>query len=109
MTYRIINIMNLIEYDPLNILKISRVIVKHLLQNLSSHNDACCICVQGNISSADTNYIRLILMYLTISELIFELSVLLIRQSLNWRSVDSFGHVLPRNGDSILRDNSFTS
>ena len=61
MTYRIVDIVNLVEYDPLDILEVGRVVVEHLLQDLSSHDHARCVGVERDISSANTNYQRLIM------------------------------------------------
>ena len=47
--------MDLIENDPLYVLDVVRVLIQHLLQDLSCHDDASCIGVQRDISSAYTN------------------------------------------------------
>lgn len=92
--------MNLIEDNPLDILKIVWIIwVELFVQDFSSHDNNCGIFIDANITSADSDVIKLR----------FEVSELLVRQSFDGSCEDSFGFVGKGQGDSILSNNSLTS
>ena len=75
--------MDLIENDPLNICNSRAVIVQHLLQNLSSHDQARCVFVKLHIACKHTH----------IPELELKVSIFLVRERLNRGGVDGLGHM----------------
>lgn len=95
----VIDVMDFIEDNPFDVGDSWWVIVKHLLENLSGHDQAWRVFIKLNISCEHAN----------ITELELEVSVLLIRQWFDRRCVDRLSHVSSWQGDRVLGDQGLTS
>ena len=58
-TLLIIDVVNFVENDPLDVSNTRRIIVKHLLQDFSCHNQARCILVELDITSKHAHIAKL--------------------------------------------------
>lgn len=90
--------MYLVEDDPLDVLQLSDLIVKHALQDFCCHNQAASIAIKLNVASKDAY----------IAELQLKVSVFLVAKTLNRRRVDSFRHVASAQCDSVLSNSCFS-
>lgn len=86
------HVVHLIEYDPFYFSHDLAASVNHVPQDLGRHDQACRILVNRHIACNQTH----------IPELILQLSVLLIRQCLDRRSVDHSASVLQRKGYCVF-------
>jgi hypothetical protein len=69
-SFFIVDIMNLIEYDPLHILKIVHIVIKLTLKHLCCHDNTGCVSVDADISCQYSN--------IFFAKLLFEVSEFLI-------------------------------
>jgi hypothetical protein len=82
-SFLIVYVMHLIKYDPLNISYHFSSSIQIISQNFGCHDNARCLWIQGNISSYNSDRFKLLT----------QLTILLITQCLNRRSVDNFSFV----------------
>jgi len=94
----IVNVVDLIEDDPFNVLDLAAVVVKHRLEDFGCHDQTGCVLIELDIASDDAN----------IPKLQLEVPVFLVTQGLNRRGVNRLGHVSSGKRDGILRDHCLT-
>jgi len=91
--------MHLIKYNPSHLSYNLWPIIKHTPQNLCGHNNTTCTLIHSNITSHQTNIMKLLLQF----------PVLLITQSLNRTSINNPLLIIQTLSNSVLSNSSFTS
>lgn len=95
----ILHVMNLIKYNPSNLLDHLGTPVEHGPEDLGRHDQACGIRLERHITRHQPD----------ICELLAELPVLLVAQGLERGGVDDPLLVAERHGDGVLGDNGLPS
>lgn len=98
-SFRVVDIMHFVKYNPLNVSYHLSPSIQIVSQNFSSHDNATSLRIHRNITSDDTYRI----------ELFGELSIFLVGKGFDWRGVDNFPFVFQSQSDTILRHYCFTS
>ena len=91
--------MNLIKNDPFDLSNDFASTIYHISQNFSGHDQTSWILVNSNITSHQTNVLKLVL----------QLSVFLVGKSLDRRGIDNTAVLFERISNSIFSNCSFTS
>lgn len=91
--------MNFIEDDPSDFLENLGASVKHSAENLGGHDKARGVRAERDVAGHQADVLKLLA----------ELSVLLVAQRLQWRSVNDSLAIAEGHGDGVLGDSSFAS